>query len=155
MLQFLTAIDELHEIIAVGAVLAVCALAIGLGTLQQKLAGVVQFVDAFGLAIFSALLARPDRVFAIDGKALFVLAAYCALTIRWRDRLLIVLTGLQAFAVMLHLSVWLDNSILAPVNGLLLNITGWTMLAVLAVATLFSRRPPGTNRPVVDHSQST
>ncbi|MGK2910709.1 MAG: hypothetical protein ACSLE1_13060 [Sphingobium sp.] len=133
----LSAIDDLNEIFGLLTVLGVCGVAILLGSRQQKLAGVVQLIDAFGIALFTAFVAREDRMIVGDLKSLIILACYCGLTIRWPDTFLILLTGLQGYAVSLHLAVWIDRSIQSPVNALLLNITGWLMLLVLVASVSF------------------
>ncbi|WP_332659066.1 hypothetical protein [Brevundimonas sp.] len=143
MLDFLSAIDELHEILAVGSVVLVSALALILGRGPERAAGLVLLIDAFGLVLLAGLLDQGDRVVLVHAKAVLVLGAYVVMTIRWHHRWLVLLAGLQAFAVLLHLVAWIDRSIVIFANALLLNATGWLMLLVLAVATVgnaFRRR---------------
>ncbi len=136
MFRLLTAVNDLHEIIGYATVLMVIGLAIGLGGPRHKIAGAILLMESFSILLLSSLLEGYTRLVLQDGKAIVVLLAFSVMTVRWPDRWLIVLTGLQAFAVMLRLAVWIDPSIVVPVNGLLLNITGWMMLAVLAAATI-------------------
>lgn len=147
MFRLLDVVNDLHEIIGVFAVLAVAGLAISLGGPRHRIAGLLTLADTFSLAILSAVLDGVDRHHVLDGKAVLVLIAYGIMTVRWPDRWLILLTGLQGFAVMLRLAARIDPTIVVPVNGLLLNVTGWLMLAVLAGAAvahiLRPRREPG------------
>ena len=136
MFRLLAAVNDLHEIIGNAAVMAVATLAIGLGGPRHKIAGAILLIESFSIVVLSSLLEGATRLVLQDGKAIVVLLAFGMMTVRWPDRWLILLTGLQAFAVMLRLAVWIDPSIVVPVNGLLLNITGWMMLAVLAAATI-------------------
>lgn len=137
MQQLLAAVDQLYEIFATGAVLVVCGLALACRDNHVRLAGVLQLADAFAIAMVASLLDPHDRHYLMDAKAFLVLAAYAAMTFRWPDRWLIVLTGLQGFAVLLHFSDWMDAAISWPVNRLLLNVTGWSMVLVLgAVAAI-------------------
>ena len=136
MFRLLAAVNDLHEIIGNFAVLGMAALAIGLGGPRHKIAGAILLLESFSIAILSSLTEGATRLLLQDGKAILVLLAFGIMTVRWPDRWLILLTGLQAFAVMLLLAVWIDPSIVVPVNGLLLNITGWMMLAVLLAATV-------------------
>ena len=136
MFRLLASVNDLHEIIGTVAVLAVTALAIGLGGPRHKIASAILLVETFSLVVLSSLLQGAARLHLLDGKAILVLLAFGMMTVRWPDRWVILLTGLQAFAVMLRLAVWIDPSIVVPVNGLLLNITGWMMLAVLLAATI-------------------
>lgn len=137
MQQLLAAVDQLYEILATGAVLLVCGLAFACRDHRVRLAGVLQLADAFAIAMVASLIDPNDRLHLMDAKAFLVLAAYAGMTFRWPDRWLIVLTGLQGFAVLLHFSDLLDTAISWPVNRLLLNLTGWLMVLVLgAVATI-------------------
>lgn len=136
MPDFLSAIDELHEILAVGCVVLVSLLALVLGRGPERVAGLVLLVDAFGLALLGGLLHQEDRVGIVHAKAVLVLGAYVLMVFRWPQRWLVLLAGLQAFAVLLHLAVWIDRSIIIFANALLLNATGWAMLGVLAATTV-------------------
>lgn len=143
MLDFLSAIDELHEVLAVGSVVLVSALALSLGRGPERLAGLVLLIDAFGLVLLAGVLDHGNRVVFVHVKALLVLGAYVVMTVRWPHRWLVLLAGLQAFAVLLHLVVWIDRSIVIYANAFLLNATGWLMLLVLGVVTVgnvFKRR---------------
>ncbi len=142
MFRFLVAVNDLHEIIGYVAVLIVTGLAIGLGGPRHKIAGVILLMESFSIVVLSSVSEGATRLVLQDGKAIVVLLAFGMMTVRWPDRWLILLTGLQAFAIMLRLAVWIDPSIIVPVNGLLLNITGWMMLAVLAAAMIARMLPP-------------
>lgn len=129
------AFDNLHVILGAGAVIAVCGAAVALGSLPQKLMGVLQLLETFGIVWLTAGVAPEDRLYLVDAKSIVVLIAYGAMCYRWPDRGLILMTGLQGFAVILHVSDWLDVSLPRSINGLLLNSTGWGMLFVLGTAT--------------------
>lgn len=135
----LKAIDELQEILGVGAVVLTAALALTLGGKPHRWAGALALLDGFGLALLSAQLPHADRFVLVQIKAAAVLGAYAALTWRWSASWLILLTALQTTAVLLHAAAWLDRSIVAPVNALLLNGVGWLMLLVLAAAAVMAR----------------
>ena len=126
---------DLYHILGTGAVIAVVGAALAFGSAHQRLAGVVQLIDMFGIAAVVALAHSEDRLYLVDAKAILILIAYGLMCFRWPDRWLILLTGLQGFAVLLHLSDWLDVSLPRSVNGLFLNVTGWAMLLVLGTAT--------------------
>ncbi len=141
MFRLLDGLNDLHEIIGAVSVLFVCGLAIAFGGRPHRLASLVLLIEFFGAMALSPVLALLPH--SLDIKAALVLIAYAVLTVRWPDRWLILLTGLQGFAVLLRLAVWIDPTIVVPVNGLLLNVTGWLMLAVLggaAIAHMSNRR---------------
>lgn len=134
MQNLLTAIDHLYEIAAIAAVLVVCGTALAFGDKRLRLAGLVQLSDVFVIAAVSTVLDPNDQLGLLHYKALLVLFVYIFMTLRWSDRYLIILAGLQGFAVLIHFSDLIDPGVQWPVNRLLLNLTGWSMLAVLAIA---------------------
>lgn len=136
MPDFLSAIDQLYEILAVGSVILVSALALTVGRGPERIAGAVVLIEAFGFVLLTGLLDQGDRVVLVHAKAVLVLGVYIVMVLRWPHRWLVLLTGLQAFAVLIHLVVWIDRSIVIYANSLLLNATGWLMLLVLAVTTV-------------------
>jgi hypothetical protein len=145
MWDWLRAIDELQEILGVGAVLAIVAAAMVVGRAPARWAAGVALADSFILALLSAVLAHADRVVLVHAKAVIVLLAYAALVVRWPHRWLVLLAGLQGFAVLLHLAAWIDRTIVIPANALLLNGIGWAMLLVLLYGAISGRLAP---RPV-------
>lgn len=157
MQDLLAAIDHLYEIAAIAAVLLVCGVALVFGDKPIRLAGTVQLADVFVIATVSTLFDPRDELGLMHGKSLIVLLAYVVLMFLWRDRYLVVLTGLQGFAVLVHFSDLIDPSVQWPINRLLLNLTGWSMLGVLAIAAgahlldrLDARGPKASREPGKD-----
>ncbi|WP_428151701.1 hypothetical protein [Brevundimonas sp.] len=127
--------DNLYVFLGTGAVLVVCGAAVLFGSMRQRLAGLLQAADVFGILLLAAGVQPDDRLYLMDLKALLVLVVYGVMCFRWPDRWVILLTGLQGFAVLLHVSDLLDVSLPRSVNGLFLNAIGWAMLLVLATST--------------------
>lgn len=132
-------INELHEIIGWGAVFLACGLALVMGGKIERTAGLIGLADAFGLLVLTLVFSRYDRSILAEVKAAGILVAYGAMVVRWPAPWLVLMTALQAFAVLLHLSTFIDRTILSSVNGLLLNGVGWAMLVLLAAATIVQR----------------
>lgn len=129
-------IDELHEIIAKFAIIITIVLSLILGNRPQKVAGLVLLADAFGLAVIYMLLERRAGVHLVDLKSLLILGAYVAMTLRWPDRWIVLLTGLQLFAVFIRAAAYVDQDVMNQVTALLLNGAGWLMIGTLAVVTV-------------------
>lgn len=125
-------INELHEIIAVFCVPLVCGAAVVFGSPIIRLAGLLALFDSYAAPLASMMLDRFDLAVFKDVKSLLVLAGYAAMVWRWPHRWLVAMAALQTFAVFVHLSTWLDRSILYSVNGKLLNVVGWAMIGLLA-----------------------
>lgn len=129
------AFSNLYVILGMGAAVLVWGAAVVFGTPRLRLVGLLQAVESFGIILLAAGAAPGDHLFLLDAKSFVVLAVYGVMCFRWPDRWMIVMTGLQGFAVLIHLSDMLDMSLPRSVNGLFLNVTGWAMLLVLAAAT--------------------
>lgn len=127
--------SNLHVILGTAAVLVVCGAAVAFGSTRLRLVGLLQAAEHFGIILLAAGASPGDRLLLVDAKSFVVLLVYGVMCFRWPDRWVILLTGLQGFAVLLHLSDLLDVSLPRSVNGLFLNVTGWGMLLVLATAT--------------------
>ena len=135
MSALLQAFDHLYEVIAALSVLVVCGAAMVRPNAPLRAAAAIQLIDVFAIAVLSPLLEPRDGFHLVDLKAVVVLAAYATITMRWRDRWIVILTGLQGFAVFIHLADALDGAITRSSNGLILNAIGWAMLSCLAVVT--------------------
>lgn len=129
------AFENLYQILGVAAMVVGYGFAVAFGSRTQKVAGALQLMEAFGIAWLTTLATPGDPLYLMDAKSILVLIAYCVMCYRWPDRWLVLMTGLQGFAVLLHISDWLDVSLPRSVNGLLLNATGWGMLLILTTAT--------------------
>lgn len=135
--------NELHEIIALALVPAILGLVFLVGGKVERIVAGVMTLDAFVVTWIVMRFDRFNLALISDVKAVAILLLFAVLTWRLPHRWLVAMTALQAFAVLLRLSTWLDRSIINPVNGLLLNITGWLMLgllAAMAVGHAVSRR---------------
>lgn len=132
----LEAFNNLYELIAILATAVTLILALTLGRTPERICGLILLVDVFGIILMLSLFDQPARYWMVQVKAVLVLLAYGAVLWRWPHRWLIVLAALQAFGVLLHLAVWLDTSILAQVNALLLNGVAWLMMITLSAASV-------------------
>jgi len=131
--------DELHEIIGSGAVIVAILCALVVGTRPYRLAGLVMILEAFSWLLFAWMFDRYDRVIFSQGKSILIALLLAAILLRHRGPGLVLLTSLQTVAVLIHMSVWVERSILADVNALVLNAIGWMMLAVLIAGSIHSR----------------
>ena len=131
--------DELHEIIGSGAVVVAILCALVVGTRPYKLAGLVMILEAFSWLLFAWVFDRYDRVIFSHGKSIVIAVLFAAILLRHRGLPLVLLASLQMVAVLIHLSVWVERSILADVNALVLNAIGWMMLGVLIGGSIHSR----------------
>lgn len=127
--------DNLYVILGTAAVIAVSGAAIAFGSTRLRLVGLLQIAENFGIIFLAASASAGDRLLLMDAKSFVVLLAYGVMCFRWPDRWVILLTGLQGFAVLLHVSDMFDVSLPRSVNGLFLNVIGWAMLLVLGTAT--------------------
>ena len=132
----LEAFNNLYELIAIMATAVTLILALALGRAPERACGLILLIDVFGIILLLSLFDQPSRYWMVQVKAVLMLLAYGAVLWRWPHRWLIVLTALQAFAVLLHLAVWVDTSILSRVNALLLNGVGWLMMITLSAAAV-------------------
>lgn len=158
-MQVLSAFDHLYEIIGLAAVVLACGLAFA-GRIQERLAAGLLLLDVFSIALLAWVIPLDPRLPVMELKAMLILAGYAAMTVRYSDRWIIALCGLQGFAVLLHLSHLLDVSIPRSVNGLMLNLTGWAMIITLVGAALARlvqpRSIPWEGRiPPTDQADST
>lgn len=132
MPQVFTAFDHLYEVLATLVVVAVCSLALVARETRLKMAGVVQLADFAGVALLASLIDPEDNLNLMDYRAGAVFFAYCLMVLKWPDRWIVLLGGLQGFAILLRLSDTVGADVPQSVSGLLLNATGWAMIAVLA-----------------------
>ncbi|WP_298162098.1 hypothetical protein [Brevundimonas sp.] len=130
-----SAFDNLHVIIGTGAVVIVAGAALAFGSARLRLVGLLQVTEMICSTLLDAGASPDDRLLLMDVKSFVVLVVYGVMCFRWPDRWVVLLTGLQGFAVLIHLSDLLDLSLPRSVNGLFLNVTGWGMLLVIATAT--------------------
>lgn len=132
----LDAFDDLHKILGYMATALGVSLALAIGRGPERACAAIvlfeTFVDIGVLSHFD----QSSRWWMVQIKAILILLTYAAAVWRWPDRWLMLLAGLQGFAVLLHLSTWIDASILLRVNSLLLNSVGWSMMIVLVSATI-------------------
>lgn len=132
----LNAFDDLHQILGYMATALTVGLALVIGRGPERVCVLIVLFETFvDIAILSQF-DQSSRWWMVQIKAILVLSAYAAAVWRWPDRWLILLAALQGFAVLLHLSNWVDATILLRVNSLLLNGVGWLMMIVLAAATI-------------------
>lgn len=136
MQNWLSSIDELHEIVAVAALLSVCMAALVVGGVRERLVAAITLIDAFGVPWLEIALDRQSAIVGVEIKAVLVVLAYGAMSWRWTSRWLIVLTALQFLTLLLLLARLVDGSIPLNVNSLVRNVVGWLMLLTLAVAAL-------------------
>ena len=143
MAQALQAVNDLHEIIGLGTIVFTIALALIFGRTPHRVCAVMLAFETFGMVLLLSALTQEQRFLATKIRALVFVFAYAALTVRWRDRWLILLTGLQGYATLVHIAAWIDPTIWLGANSLVLNVVGWLMIATLAGASLsqaFNRR---------------
>jgi len=136
----LSLFDELHQLLAIAAVLTAIATAFALGSRPWRLAAAIMTVEAFSWLAFSWALESTDTVVFSHAKSLVVAALLAAVVLTHRSLGLVFLLAFQLVAVFIHLSAWLERSIPADVNALVLNGVGWLMLATLFVGALSSVR---------------
>lgn len=132
MPQVFAAFDHLYEVLATLVVFAVCGFALIARAARLKTAGLVQLADFVGVALLASLIDADNRFYLMDYRAGAVFCAYCLMVLKWPDRWIVLLGGLQGFAILLRLSAGAAADIPQSVSGLLLNATGWAMIAVLA-----------------------
>ncbi len=137
-MAILASFDELHEILGTGSVLLALLVAGVVGRKPWRLAAAVLALELIG-SLALAVLDRYDRVLFTHGKSILVAGLLALIVLRHRAPGLIVLLALQFFALLLHLAVWLEPTILARANALTLNGVGWAMILTLAAGSLQSR----------------
>lgn len=132
----LAALDDLHQILGYMATALALGLALALGRGPERACALIVVAETFvDIAVMSHI--DPSiRWWVVQIKAGLVLAAYAAAVWRWPDRWLILMMALQGCALLLHLSSWLDASLLARSNALLRNGIGWLMMILLASASI-------------------
>lgn len=132
----LAALDDLHQILGYMATALALGLALALGRGPERACALIVVAETFvDIAVVSHI--DPSiRWWVVQIKAGLVLAAYAAAVWRWPDRWLILMMALQGCALLLHLSSWLDASLLARSNALLRNGIGWLMMILLASASI-------------------
>lgn len=132
----LAALDDLHQILGYMATALALVLALGLGRGPERTCALIVVAETL---VDIAVMSQVDpsiRWWVVQIKAGLVLAAYAAAVWRWPDRWLILMMALQGCALLLHLSSWLDASLLARSNALLRNGIGWLMMILLASASI-------------------
>ena len=132
----LAALDDLHQILGYMATALALVLALALGRGPERTCALIVVAETL---VDIAVMSQVDpsiRWWVVQIKAGFVLAAYAAAVWRWPDRWLILMMALQGCALLLHLSSWLDASLLARSNALLRNGIGWLMMILLASASI-------------------
>jgi hypothetical protein len=132
----LNAIDDLHQILNYMATVLTVVLALALGRGPERACALIVLFEALLDILLLSQFDRSTRWWMGQIKALLVLTAYGAAVWRWPDRWLILLAGLQGFAVLLRLSTWFDAALPLRVNSLLLNSVGWLMTIVLVSASV-------------------
>lgn len=137
-MDLLQALATLYQILGFFAGLLVIGLALAIGQTPHRLCALIALIDALGLYLLMSALDLEQVEWMVQLRSALVFLAYGLVVYHWKDRWLILLMGLQGFAVLLHLSAQFDDSILRPTTGLLLNATGWLMLTVLLTATIVS-----------------
>lgn len=132
----LAALDDLHQILGYMATALALVLALALGRSPERACALIVVAETIvDIAVMSHI--DPSiRWWVVQIKAGLVLAAYAAAVWRWPDRWLILMMALQGCALLLHLSSWLDASLLARSNALLRNGIGWLMMILLASASI-------------------
>ena len=132
----LQAFDDLHQILAYMATVLTIGLAFVVGRGPERACALIMLTENIVDIAMASWIDPSVRWWMIHVKAVLILTAYGAVVWRWSDRWLVLLMGLQGFAVMLHLSTWLDATLLMSSHRLLLNGVGWLMAIVLATATV-------------------
>ncbi len=135
-MDVLHAIDRLYEILGFSGAFLVSGFALAVGRRPERACALVYLIDGLSMFVLVALFEYRERLWMTHMKSVVFLAAMAMLTIKWPNRWLIVVTGLQVFCVLLHLGMMVDPTILQQSNGLLLNGAGWLQLIVLAAATI-------------------
>lgn len=135
-MDLLQALATLYQILGFFAGFLVIAITLALGGPPHRACAIIALFDALGLYVLMSALNLDQVDWMVQLRSVFVFFAYGFAVFRWRDRWLILLMGLQGFAVLLHLSNILDATIHPSTTSLLLNATGWLMLILLATASV-------------------
>ncbi|QYC08975.1 hypothetical protein [Brevundimonas nasdae] len=135
-MDLLQALATLYQILGFAAGFIVIAVALLLGGPSHRACAIIALVDALGLYVLMSALDLNQVEWMVQLRSILVFLAYGLVVFRWSDRWLVLLMGLQGFAVLLHLSNLLDDSIHTATTSLLLNATGWLMLILLATASV-------------------
>lgn len=135
-MDLLQALATVYQILGFSAVFLVITVAMVFGGPPHRACALIALFDALALYVLMSALDLKQVEWMVQVRSVLVLLAYSGVVFRWRDRWLVVLMGLQGFAVILHLSTMLDDDILMPTTSLLLNVTGWSMLIILTSATV-------------------
>lgn len=144
-MDLLHALDRLYEILGFSGAFLVSGLALAFGRKPERACALIFLVDSLSLFLLIALFDYDDRLWMTHLKSILVLAAMGWMTLKWPDRWLIAVTGLQVFCVFLHLGKHIDPTILQQSNGLLLNGAAWLQIILLGgafVSGLFERSDP-------------
>lgn len=145
-MDLLQALATLYQILGFSAGFLVIAIALAFGGAPHRACAMIALFDALGLYVLMSALDLNQVEWMVQVRSVLVFLAYGCVVFRWKDRWLVLLMGLQGFAVLLHLSTLLDDSILMPTTSLLLNGTGWLMLIILASASIASAFQRGDAR---------
>lgn len=135
-MDLLQALATVYQILGFSAVFLVITVAMVFGGPPHRACALIALFDALALYVLMSALDLKQVEWMVQVRSVLVLLAYSGVVFRWRDRWLVMLMGLQGFAVILHLSTMLDDDILMPTTSLLLNVTGWSMLIILTSATV-------------------
>ena len=135
-MDLLQALATVYQILGFSAVFLVITVAMVFGGPPHRACALIALFDALALYVLMSALDLKQVEWMVQVRSVLVLLAYSGVVFRWRDRWLVMLMGLQGFAVILHLSTMLDDNILMPTTSLLLNVTGWSMLIILTSATV-------------------
>lgn len=135
-MDLLQALATVYQILGFSAVFLVITVAMVFGGPPHRACALIALFDALALYVLMSALDLKQVEWMVQIRSVLVLLAYSGVVVRWRDRWLVMLMGLQGFAVILHLSTMLDDDILMPTTSLLLNVTGWSMLIILTSATV-------------------
>jgi hypothetical protein len=135
-MDLLQALATLYQILGFFAGFIVIGLALVLGGPPHRACAIIALFDALGLYVLMSALDLDQVDWMVQVRSILVFLAYGLVVFRWSDRWLVLLMGLQGFAVLMHLSNLLDDSIHASTTSLLLNATGWLMLILLATASV-------------------
>lgn len=135
-MDLLQALATVYQILGFSAVFLVITVAMVFGGPPHRACALIALFDALALYVLMSALDLKQVEWMVQVRSVLVLLAYSGVVVRWRDRWLVMLMGLQGFAVILHLSTMLDDDILMPTTSRLLNVTGWSMLIILTSATV-------------------
>lgn len=135
-MDLLQALATVYQILGFSAVFLVITVAMVFGGPPHRACALIALFDALALYVLMSALDLKQVEWMVQVRSVLVLLAYSGVVFRWRDRWLVMLMGLQGFAVILHLSTMLDDDILMPTTSLLLNVTGWSMLIILTSASV-------------------